>query len=333
MAWWSNLWRTRAQDWVFAWLEGKNVPDGAMSGVVESEKRYLSVFLKSAHITDVRKGLTKFYGTVHSHIRLAHRSEGTAEFNVVTTPSDLKDVDARAIDRIIQFNKRLLGPVPYAGGDLELEVGLFSIPSGDLVAPYLELVESMSDTAGVAYVSAALPLAGAIVQGVKLLATGGSSADLEIGLATTLQEPRLGYCAAVRAPKHALSPKELRVDPADFRLLSAKGPVTEYPYIVLEIRADARRDDWFKIPELATASQRIQREYRDGRPAAVADALVMFKRIALTCNDLIDDDARNLVQKLHDKYAQIGPTPDASRGSHVPRPTPPDLKDIPLYSA
>jgi hypothetical protein len=331
MAWWSDVWTTRASDWMFAWLGQGHVPAGAQSGTVDADQRYLHVFLKSARVVNVRKGFTTFYGTVHSYTKLPHRSGDSAEFNVVVTPNALKNVDASGVNEVIQLNQRLVGPVPYVGGDLELEVGLFSVTASNLAAPYLSLLESLSKTAGVSYVSAALPFAKPILEGMKLLTGGDKDAALEIGFSTAFAQPQLGYVVAIRAQKGSIPVDTLSVDPTDFRLLQDGEPLTNFPYILVEVSASPDRSDWHQIPELATGYKRIQEEYRAGRDTATNDALTMFRRIALTCNDLLEDDARRLVDKVTEQYQTSGPPAAAKRGERGPVKELPDLKTIGLY--
>lgn len=331
MGWWPVRWTTRAEDWVFAWLDPEQVPGTSAAKEAEAEKDYISVFLKSARVVNVRKGLTTFYGTVHSHIQLQHRSDGKAEFNAITTPAALKGVDAAGIDRVIQFNQRLLGPVPYVGGDFCVEIGLFSVAAADLAGPYLELIQNLSEAAGVSYVSAALPFVGPILHGMKLLTDSQDETSLEIGFSTTMVIPRLGYCVAIRAPKSKLRVGSLRLDPSDFRLLDDAGVIEEYPYLVVEVAADKQRADWSSIPDLSAAYRSVQAEYRGGRQKGVEEALTVFQRIAYTCNDLVEDDALRLVENVRRKYAQMGPAVRSetrgSAGVHVP-----DLNEIELYS-
>jgi len=332
MAVWSDLWKKKSEDWIFAWLDSKQVPAGSHSGEVDSDTNYLHVFLKSARVVDVRKGFTTFYGTVHSYANLPHRSGGKAEFNVVTTPNSLKNIDAAGIDRVIQFNKRLLGPVPYAGGGLEIEVGLFSVASTQLAAPYLELLETLSKTAGVSYVSAAMPFVTPILQGIKLLTGSDKDVALEIGISTTLEPPRLGYCVAIRAPKQAIEIKKLSVDPSDFRLQCDGETLSEYPYMVLEFSAEPNRADWFQIPELSAGYKRVQEEFRAGSASGTEAALAVFRRMTLTCNDLLEDDARRIAARVADTYKAAGPpVPAVREGRPLAPKALPDLNQIAIY--
>ena len=332
MGWWSDLWKRRTEDWTFTWLDANQVPAGASSGLLDADAGYLHVFLKSARVVDVRKGFKTFYGTVHSYASLPHRSGGRAEFNVVTTPEALKNIEAAGLDRVIQLNQRLVGPVPYTGGDVELELGLFSVASSDLAGPYVQLLESLSKTAGVSFMSAALPFAGPILEGMKLLTGSQKDVTLEIGVSTTMASPRLGYFTAIRAPKNTLDVKKLSVDPADFRLLHGGNPLGDYPYVVLELSARPDRPDWHQIPELAAVYKRLQDDYRGGRPGATEEAMAQFRRVALTCNDLLDGDARRLVDKVTAQYQAIGAPQHADRSFGArPGATLPDLSEIRLY--
>jgi hypothetical protein len=334
MGWWSEIWTRRAEDWVCGWIYPPRAPaEPAPRELDPKSQCYLSVLLKSARVVNVRKALKTFYGTVHSYIRVPHRSHGLAEFNVVTTPAALKNADATGIDRVVQLNHRLLGPIPYVGGDVEVELGLFSVASSDLAAPYLDLMEALSRSAGVSYVAAAVPFAGPILQGMKLLTGTDKDIMLEIGLSMALSPPRLGYCVAVRAPKSSLALAEVQIDPADFKLLRNGEPIAEFPYLVLEFSADVRRAEWFLIPELAAAYKLVQGGYRAGRKSDAEDALAAFRRVALTCNDLHFGDAQALVGNVEQQYAMLGPPPSVVRRGDAQRQSFPDLVDIDLYSA
>jgi hypothetical protein len=331
MAWWTPAWRKEAEDWTFLQLPTNPDAAGGPLPQAEAETDYLSVFLKSARLVDRRRGFTTFYGAVHSYISLPHRSGGNAEFNVVTTPSALKNVDAAGLDRVIQINQRLLGPVAYAGGDLDIEAGLFAVASSNLAAPYLQLLESLSKTAGVAYVSAALPFAAPILEGMRLLTQSDKDVALEIGYSTTQPAPKLGYVAVIRAPRGTVDARKLRVDGDDFRLLLDGAALREYPYMILEFTAEPTRSDWFSIPEIAVAYRKVQEEFRAGQEQGLSDALVVFRRTALTCNDLQYDDARRLAQKVEERYRAIGPPKPQVRGAARAPVALPDLREMDLY--
>ncbi len=101
-------------------------------------------------------------------------------FHVVTSPSKLEAIDRSHMDHVVMGKKLLLGPVVYRGG-LEVDVGLFSVVAANLALPYLTLLQTLSDTAGVAFVGAAAPIVTSIKAGVGLLAKQPGQAALGVG--------------------------------------------------------------------------------------------------------------------------------------------------------
>lgn len=322
MGWWNNIWKTRSEDWLFFELDSAQVPGGRISEKVPVNSAYLSIFLKSMRITHVRKGLSKFYGTAHSFISLPHRSiTEPAEFNVLTTPGKLKNVDADAIDHVIQMDRRLLGPIPYRGGDLDIEIGLFSIKSADLAEPFLNVLEQLSDLAGVSYVKAAKSFVQPLKNGIALL-TGSSGDTLEIGMARTFTEPRTGYFVVMRAPKGPDSNDivmKVKVDPNDFKLVHPQPEtIEEYPYMIIEVQYSSARDDWFRIPELHDVYQLLQSDVREGNYEKVKQSLVVFKRTAIICDDLLQQDSVRLIE-LVEKEVNAAMPSTATSTTHTPR--------------
>ena len=293
--------RTRSTQWTYLEL-----PRSVEPPPIEPETSYLSVFLRTAHVMDVRRGLRQFYGAVNSSITMVTRSGADAQFIATLAPTGLQNVDPSSVNRLIQINQRLVGPVPYVGGDVEAEVGLFSVASSELAGPYLKLLESLSKTSTFAFIGVALPFVEPIKQGVQLLAGGSEGTALEIGFATVWRPLRAGWVVAARVPR---TDERYSVDPDEGRLLDGAGrPVEDFPYLVLELSVLPTRDDWFRIPELAATYAELQREFRRGRPADVEDALVAFRRTALTCNDLLFDDALRLADRVRQAFVAIGPT-------------------------
>ena len=312
MGWWSDLWKKRSSDWTYGPLSAKQVPDGLEHSVIGDESAYLSIFLRSMRVVYVRKGLKKFFGTVHSFVSLAHLN-GDAEFHVVTTPARLKDIDAANVDRVISMNHRLLGPIPYRGHDVEIELGLFSIRSADLAAPFLGVLEGMANAAGVTYINLALPFVAPLKEGINLLAGADNDSILEIGVSRTLKQPETGYFAAVRAPKGTLDLSTLKVD-SDYQLIDPNGnAVVDYPYLVYAVESSAVRADWFKIPDIAAAYKAVRDAVRSGDLNRTNEAFTVFKRTTLTSADLLFADAKRVVDLVDKEVKQVLGTMQTSR--------------------
>ena len=323
-----TLLHTRKKEFTFG-------PVGPLGPAIEKEKAYLNVLLLSCRVINVRSGLKKFYGTVHSAIEFEARSivKPRPSVTTVTTPSQLKAIDSANLDKVITLTQRLLGPVPYRGGDVAIEAGLFSVKEADLAGPFLEVLGELSTAAGASVLGAALPFAGPLVKGFDLLAGAPGTAGLEIGISDTLTSDKLrsGTFVAMRAEADSVDTKTLRLDDTN-RIVGADGKqIRDFPYFVYQISGSAERDDFFRIPELAATHESIQKAIRENRDKEARDLLIVFKRLAMTSPDLLLKDAQRLAKLVEDEVDAIlgKPTPTAVREPRAIRP----LKEVPLFGS
>lgn len=329
---WSAIWKTQAKDWTYAKIPANKTPEGLAHASISPEEGYLNIWLQSFRITSVRRGLKNFYGTVYSFISLPildGNGGKKAEFQVTTTPGQLKNIDAAHVDRILVLNHRLLGPIPYRGGDVEVEVGLFSVKEADLTGPFLSILDSLSKTAGVSFISAALPFAGPLKQGIDLLSGTSSDSILEIGLSTVYSPGETGYFAVMRAQPNQVDASQFRID-NNRQLVDDKtgAPIANYPYLVFRVEVSKQRDDWFLIPDIAAAHQALRAEIKSGVLSKINDAFAVFRRTALSSPDLVLADAQRLVAKTDaDVKAVVGTAQTAATTGN----TIGELKDLALY--
>src|ERR1700675_1776105 len=139
MDWWKEIWTQPTSSWTFIEIYPH---DGSVQSTIEVEPNsaYLNIFLKSLRLRDVRKGLVRFYGAVHSFVSVPHQSGDKASFQVFTSPASLQKLDSRNADRILVLDQRLVGPVPFRGGDVDVQIGLFSIKEADVTDAYLKVL-------------------------------------------------------------------------------------------------------------------------------------------------------------------------------------------------
>jgi hypothetical protein len=293
---WSSIWGQRANLWTSGKLQA---PAGFKETPIISNEAYVSIYLKSMFIKDFRRGFNQYFGTVHSFISIPHLSGQTAEFHVVTTPTALRGITGKNLNKIIQLNIPLLGPIPYRGGNIAIEAGLFSIPYDNMADSFLKLLEKMSTTAGVSFVSSAIPFAGLVADGVDALTGSGGSNILEVGLKTTLNKPNTQYYVSMAAPKGTYEIKDLQIDPDDFSLKDTAGcPITKYAYMVFSIEADPNRETWFQIPELSKAYLPFKQAMEEGRATTAEENFVVFKRAVVNSSDLLLKDGIGIINKI-----------------------------------
>lgn len=310
---------TRAEDWLYYKIPSAQSNTDTEIKEITATKEYVSINLKTMRVVNVRKGLSKFYGAVHSSISIPHRGSGTAQFRVLTTPEKLRELDGGNIDKVISTNIPLLGPIPYHGGKLELELGLFSVKAADLTAPVLSLLTNISKLSGVAFMGSAIHYLDPLKQGIEILTGNSEHTVLEIGLSTTWDKLVTGNYVIMRVSKDEINEDELHLD-KDFRLMDNTGKsVRDYPYLVFEITSTQHRYDFFNIPEIGTAYKAIQSELAKGKKDDAIDALRVFKRVVLLSNDLIYSDAKIIydgVEKEVNEIIELTIDPEQTRSEN-----------------
>lgn len=294
-----NVVIAQSQDFIL-----ERLPEPAPVTVVKDQD-YVSIVVKSVRIDHVRRWTSKFYGCVQSRTHYLHADRGDVEYQTVVVPALMKELDPRNLDRVVQVDKPILGAVPYVGG-LALELGLFSVKSTDLAGPYIDVLTSLAESAGVGFVSAALPFVEPLRKGADLLFGNSQQSELEIGCDKNWSSLESGYWVLLLAPKGSVNVPSLKVDPNDGRLLEAAGkPLKGYPYIVLEIVRSNRRDDWMLIPELKAGWDAIAKAARAGH---LDDAEQLLRQFVLTCRwspDLVPADQERLAKAAEAKLPDL----------------------------
>lgn len=278
---------------------------GSVGPAVDKDRDYVTITIKSFRIVQVRRWTTKFYGCVQSRSHYYHIDRGLIEYQAVVVPAKLKELDPSNLDAVIQIDKPVLGPVPYIGG-LSLELGLFSVKGTDLAGPYIDLLTSLSQKAGVGFLSAALPFVEPLRTGADLLFGNNNQSQLEIGLDQSWTIVPSGYRVLIRAPKGKVNVSALKLDPADCKLIDAKGtPFKDYPYLVFEISRSQRRDDWMLIPDLKQAWDAIGAAAKAGKQDDAEQLLKQFILISRWSPDLVPDDAKRLADLASAKFPSL----------------------------
>ncbi len=299
-SWIERLRRAPAQDYLIASLGAEN--DAPQHTEVQVDTQYITVVVKSARIVDIRRWRSKFYGCIHSRAAWLDEQRGQVESQAVLAPSMLKELDPANLDRVVQIDRIVLGPVPYRGR-LDLEIGLFSVKSADLAAPYIDLLVTLADNAALPYLAAAAPFIDPLRKGVDLLFGDQSKSDLEIGYDRQFKDLTAGLYLAMRAPKdEAGLLKSLRLDPNDFRLLASGQSFGRYPYFVFEIQASTQRVDWMRIPDLGSSWEKMRKAFVEGQQNEAEHLIKEFERLCRASPDLVPGDALSLAKRARARF-------------------------------
>jgi hypothetical protein len=230
--------------------------EGAAQTPLEAEKHYATIRLGEMYLGKSRVLWRKFSPLVH-----VFAAFGTArdEHHGVAGPGQLAQIGEVASDRLIVFNTRLIGPVPYRGGDLSLIAGLYSVPQEDAAAGLVATVGALAGVAG----AGSVPV-GELIQVVKAgvdSVLGLTKTKLRLGVIGDFaagDPPTGGFHVGIAAAENAVPRDELWI--RDGRLVQGAAPpvaqgYTGHDYLVLQIEATERREDWPGLPGLADQNE------------------------------------------------------------------------------
>lgn len=264
-----------------------------------ADETYLQIDVKALRLPFKREGVTRYHGLVHAFADLPGRSGQAAQFSSATRPAALAGLDPKHVSNVLTIDKRVVGPTPWSGGDLQLQIGLFSVVEQDLAAPFLSTITALSDKVGGAFVATAKPFIDIIGAGVQALTAKEGSVKLEVGLDIALTPPKPGYYAVIAAAKNRLDGATFDLDPNDFRLRVNGAPYTDKPYLVFGVSAVTQQERWGEIEDLRKAYQELRAAIAANKQDDATEAFTVFRRLAKISPELISSDADRLIAKVN----------------------------------
>jgi hypothetical protein len=214
---------------------------------IRPNEAYVVLRLREMSLGYARKLWRKYYPVLHGFTQ-----HGGHEENQLIGPGQLKDLSESNLDRVINLNQRLAGPIPYTGGDLSLVVGLYSVPAGDAAKALIQTVGNLAGLAGLA-VGQLPQLAQAVKAGVESIFQL-NDCQLQLGVRDTFPGGKpltTGVFVGIAAPRNEILDFELWLDQA--RLVKGEDPMagvpyTAHDYLVLELERRTHREDWATLP-------------------------------------------------------------------------------------
>lgn len=305
-----------ARETLYLPLAQEAVPDEEPFIELKPGEHYISVMLRSLRLVGSIRGFSRFHGVVHGFTSLPNLAapQGLATFHKIAAPDKLKDLDASNVDRVLQLDIPLLGPVPYVGGRLSMDLGLLAVKTVDLAAPFVGLLERLSTLGGVSVIGTAMKFIDPLKEGVSLLTGSAGAASLELGLSRSLSPLKTGWFVLVRAPRGKFDANELRVDPFDYQLLDSSGePVLDDSYMVISINAATSRTDFVQIDEVRESLEALRKSLQDTRWGNPDELLAAFERTVRTSPDLLKHDADAIIQQSKERLGLDTSKPASSR--------------------
>ena len=305
MVWWKSLLVGESKNWKVGTFVDPNAP---VEELLANES-YLTITLRSMHLVNQREGLTRLCAVVHACTSHAHDGVGERSVHVLTTPTALQEVDPSHLDRVVTESTPILGPVPYRGGEVKVEIGLFSVGISSFTTPFINVLSGLSREIGVSRLPAhTVELAKILNDGMNAFGVAVGESRLEIGLSKSFARATTGCFYVMGAPEEKLPSSKLIIDLERYLIHNRDGTPIPYPYFVFTIDQSKRRDDFARIPELLVAYNQLADAVRSNAEQSRIDAyLVGFANVTRWCPDFLESDANALIERVTAKARPAGP--------------------------
>lgn len=292
-------------DWTFV----DNVPDpglGVAGKAMVPDLCYVELYVESLRLEKARRFATSFHGVIYSFASLARNGSNRAELASVTKPQNLATLDSDNLDRVITVSKRLMSAMPWRGDPFGLELGLFSVKSGNLLSPLVDYVTKISDKAGISALTKLDPFTPLITEGLDMIAGQTKETEIELALDTDMSLSASRLCALIAIPKDEIKASDLRIDPADRKLLH-KGQPLQAAYCLFSVRSRTDNPDWGTLAALRQAYEDFTGAIVSGKRKDAEEALAAFNRQLIISPDLITKDKESLRDKAKEDLKEAFP--------------------------
>jgi hypothetical protein len=335
MGWLNNLLKKVSGAAPTDWTLLEDLPDpglGISGKPVVPDECYVELYVESLRLEKARRFATSFHGVIYSFASLAREGANRSELASVTKPQNLATLDPKSLDRVVTVSKRIMGAMPWRGDPFGLELGLFSVKSGNLLTPLINFVTKVSDNAGITTLTKLNPFVPLITEGLDMIAGQSDDTAIELAIDTDMSLSKSRICALVAKPKGSVPSDELTIDPQDRKLLQNGSPFRG-AYCVFSIRMTDRNADWGKISALQESFAQFNSALVAGRHKDAEEALAAFNRQVIVTPDLIEADKTRLKAKARDNLREAFPgggqsaTADALKKLFGSR----TLEDLKLY--
>jgi len=266
-----DLWRRDASKFTYSWIDTSHVeglvPD---STPAKAGEHYVRLWLAEMFLQRDRDWFRSWHPLVHSSVRLLVGGN-RVEIPYVAGSLNLPDIKVENLQRAVRVGYPLTGLLPFNGGIVEMEAGLFAVRGNDMTNRIVKVLGDFATLLVSPPLSAAIGLASKIASGVEEVLDAGEG-QLHLGIHDSFtgnggpaaSQLREGYIAAILATEDQVEKDRLWVTNSQLRYQytdTSRKPFNEYTYMLFRIEKRLERDDWaslIKIQEpLDTAVQAL----------------------------------------------------------------------------
>src|SRR5665213_956944 len=131
------IFQSRASQLTWERMLDPNIVGAPKPALIDKDQAYFSIRLKEMYVGYSRKLWIKLYPVLYSFV-----SHGVYEQNTVAGPGQLREFGDANLERVINLNYALTSPIVYAGDDVTMLIGLYSIRGDDTARILIDLTSS-----------------------------------------------------------------------------------------------------------------------------------------------------------------------------------------------
>lgn len=319
MKWFQEIFIRESTQWtVIRNVRRAQLPSGS---TVTGDEFYVEIYLESFRLQRERVVATNFRGVVYAYMSLPRKGDSRAEMTSISSPGGLRQATEADLDRMVSVNTRVAGPVPWQGGPMSIELGVFSIRTGNLLAPFVDYVGEIASAVGVSATTTILPFLPLVSKGLELMAGQTADSKLAIGIDTDLETAAPITMAVVASPTGTYTESSVALD-VDGRLTSGGMPIRE-SNVVFSVRRRPDNPEWAADAQLKAAWSDVRAAITAGRRPEAEEQLIAFKRIVWISSSLTNSHKSEVIAWAEEQFAKSFPGGGIS-SSGPDGPTPPD---------
>jgi hypothetical protein len=296
---------TAAEQRLYHAIPGDHISPSIPQADFTADKCYFRVWLSDMFLAQTRVGYKAYSPIVHATCRFNYDG-ATRDLRLVMGPGQSQILNA-ARDRTVNLNYSLLGPVPYLGGDVELQLALVALQSADYGDQLLDVLGELSQLTGSGEIRSALAFVQPLKKGIEGL-FGLQNYRVQLGVHDTLSSAagapnrlRAGYRVVMGVTDDRFDPATLWVQEgrlfrgADLRSAT---PFDAADYLLFSLE---------KIDSRGTDIPSVQRAWSATTAKALSDKPVLdrarsaFVEVVMASPDLIGIDKRQLIYAMKDE--------------------------------
>jgi len=257
-----DIFRNQASKKTWVRIADDHVSGSSSGASINPDDAYFVVRMNEMYLQRTRKLWQKYYPLLHGFTK--YQGEET---HSLAGPGQLREISDSNLDRIAGFNYRLAGPTPYQGEEVEVIVGLYSVPGGDAAKALVDTLATLAAIPALG-LGGVDEIVGAVKTGVEKV-LGLTETRLELGVRDSFYSGnplKAGFHVGIDAAPTEIDLSRLWFDRG--RLVTGDRPesaipYTDHDYMVIELERRETRNDWRGFPEFAPFEQKVASIFAD----------------------------------------------------------------------